>query len=93
MSDSVDDLHAAEDYAGGAANVIDELLRNMIAADVTLEFPQSLRDQAFSTLSEWRSWCRPTCGYVDEGECQSGEDSCGCPCNHEPKEDADGAPR
>lgn len=36
-------------------------------------------------------YCRPTCQWLEEGECDSGgeEGTCGCPCGHGTNEESD----
>lgn len=77
--DSVDDVEAAEDMAAMLARVV----RGLLFAPVST----SDVDQARSALEEWGDYCRPTCGFRTEGECQDDEDTCGCPCGHEPREE------
>lgn len=71
--DSVDDLEFAEDVA----SLLARALRSTAAVT---GIQRGLKDQA---LYEWDRYCRPTCRFLDEGECASGSDTCGCPCGHE----------
>lgn len=69
-ADTIDDLHAAEDRIGE--------LRATIDAYCSTETPgprNMLRAAAMS-------WCRPSCGYMIDGDCLAGEDTCGCTCDH-----------
>lgn len=38
---------------------------------------------AIAALEEYRNYCRPSCGYLDEGDCGLGFDLCDCPCKHD----------
>ncbi len=74
IADTVDDLHAAEDFAGRAV----EALRTLAAGQ---EFV-SYRD-IDAIVADWDSYCRPTCNPNDDGPhdevCEEGP-TCGCPC-------------
>jgi len=74
MSDMVDDLHAAEDLIGQLQN---ELRRALLGEVQDKERP------ALMTLSS-EPYCRPGCGFLDSGACESEDPGCcGCPCHHE----------
>lgn len=74
--DTVDDLHAAEDAVGAFHQALVEILAG-------------LDPHTFAHLVE--PYCRPSCGFLDGGECESEDpDTCGCPCGHEPEEATDG---
>ena len=83
-ADTVDDLHCAEDLAG----TLEAALRNLL--DVLDGMP--VRDDRYApalqaaqaALVEAETYCRPSCCFLDEGECMSGDDEyCGSPCGHE----------
>lgn len=86
--DTVDDLHFAEDTASSAVAALDQLL-----AALAEHRPTILRDDldplagaisnARAVVAGWPGFCRPTCRFLDEGECADG-DCCGCPCDHDP---------
>lgn len=82
--DTVDDLHTAEDFAGTAVLAARGLLAAVVASDVGEPWLQRLAE-ALSRLVQlgaaWDLYCRPSCTFLDTGECQSG-DTCGCPCGH-----------
>lgn len=40
------------------------------------------------TAAQLVGYCRPTCQWLDEGECHAG-DTCGCPCGHGTNEESD----
>lgn len=82
-ADTVDDLESAEDAAGTLAAAL--------AAVLADPFDSDARSTARALVSTWGDYCRPTCGFQDDGECMEG-DCCGCPCGHEPAESVETAP-
>lgn len=80
MSDDlVDDLHCAEDTMGELAAA----LRQFVELDDVGDFTD-LVEATRPLLEQHDSYCRPSCGWVDEGTCNSDDpDCCGCPCGHE----------
>lgn len=86
-NDSVDDLHAAEDFAGMAVAALERLLA---AIDFQLAYLRAdldplagARSNARGVVGAWGFYCRPTCGAEgdpDSDECD--DDTCGCPCGH-----------
>lgn len=108
--DTVDDLHAAEDFASSAVACIEELLDEQAMVDAFAEHMDETTgvvvmltpndcarialqaigvavERGRALVSEWEHYCRPTCRFLEEGECIDG-DSCGCPCQHEPVEES-----
>lgn len=90
-NDTVDDLHAAEDYAGSLAAALEELLaltRDVaidaaVTAGLDLDRYRATRARGVALVDGWGDYCRPTCGAEgdpDSGECT--DDTCGCPCGH-----------
>lgn len=80
--DSVDDLHHAEDVIDGLAAVI----RLAISEGSTDRLANS------TALALAESYCRPTCRADEEGECVTGEDTCGCPCHERATDDEEPQP-
>lgn len=87
MTDTVDDLHAAEDFAGACIATLRELV--VISSKVPLgrlavisELHRISSDAAMLT-ERWDSYCRPSCNPNDDGPhdevCDEGP-TCGCPC-------------
>lgn len=77
-ADTVDDLHAAEGFAGLAVEMIQELLKDP-------DCPEPARKRLAWLVSLWGDYCRPTCGAegdVNADTCQEGPETCGCPCCH-----------
>lgn len=87
-ADCVDDIEAAEDMAGTLAQAI----RAIVLSETFAEMTTTIRAAAV-VAEAWDDYCRPTCRFLEEGECQDDDpDCCGCPCDHEAKEEAlDGA--
>jgi hypothetical protein len=78
-TDSVDDLHHAEDNLGSFAAVLEELL----AVDEDQLEPVLV--MARLRVADWHNYCRPTCGAEGnagpgDGDCED-DDCCGCPCH------------
>ncbi len=101
-TDSVDDLHAAEDMAGTAVKALAELVAGL-SGEMSWEEEHAWDEvAAFANarviVSSWDAYCRPTCCYLDNADepederCYSGgeEDGCGCPCDHTDLENVDG---
>jgi hypothetical protein len=63
-ADVVDDLHAAEDMAGRLA----EALR-FVLADVDFDGQVDAR----VALASWDEYCRPGCGWRDQGVCDDAD--------------------
>lgn len=74
-ADMVDNLHYAEDRVGLLETRLKEA-QEWVDSDHPLWF------HIASALSD--TYCRPSCAWLWEGECQDedGEDNCGCPCGH-----------
>lgn len=86
-ADTVDDLHCAEDMMGsleGALRRLLDVIDVQLVVEGSYQFATAV-DQARCVLVEAENYCRPSCCFLDEGECLDGED-CGCPCGHEPRE-------
>lgn len=77
--DTVDDLECAEDTIGELRATLERLLGD--------PNDPNARAEARRVLDSQVSYCRPTCGYLIDGECLDGEDVCGCPCGHEGGDD------
>jgi hypothetical protein len=86
-ADMVDDIHNAEDRIGLLEHVLRELLDSPLLppldrvpfSDAEKEHERVVRAARLAEIDEY---CRPTCAFLWEDECQDGPD-CGCPCGHE----------
>lgn len=75
-ADMVDDLHAAEDRLGLLQVALDGFLNISDIGDY------NYFHEKYSYLGDGR-YCRPSCNFVDTGECEDEDpDCCGCPCGH-----------
>lgn len=84
MGDTIDDLHCAEDAIGELAGALRRLLdvaTGLLSTDVDDEYEEAALNAA-RVLVDVDNYCRPSCCFLDEGECLDGDD-CGCPCGHE----------
>lgn len=87
MADTVDDLHAAEDMAGSFAAALAALLAATPDRRVNAYAPlRQAAETGRARVEEWGDYCRPTCQFRANGECDDDPDTCGCPCNHEAKD-------
>lgn len=85
-TDTVDDLHAAEDFAGRVVAQARDLLLWIDLLRRT-ERPGAVLPSSYGNLraavTEWDSYCRPSCNPNDDGPhdevCEEGP-TCGCPC-------------
>ena len=86
MSSVVDDLHAAEDFCGRAAEALRRLLNAAPRPAPTLtNHPLAVaRAEALAVVRCWEAYCRPGCeADGDHAKCQDDDpDCCGCPCGH-----------
>ena len=93
MSDTVDDLHAAEDFASTAVAVLAELLE-VDSRTSPADVDHMLAD-ARMVVEHWATYCRPTCNPNDDGDhdevCEEGP-TCGCPCRDREQEAIDAEP-
>lgn len=71
---ATEDLAAAEDLAAVLAKALDAMLTDSgFVADA----------KAVDALAEFSGYCRPSCRYLDDGECHSPDPAtCGCICGH-----------
>jgi hypothetical protein len=81
-TDTVDDLHAAEDAAGLLADRLRALVDVVEGADTTDAYGNAM-DNALAALEFWANYCRPGCQFRAEGQCQDDPECCGCPCDHQ----------
>lgn len=81
-TDIVDDLHAAEDQAGAGRRLAEHV--SLVLEDRHALFTHDQIDEVRSLLAALSEpFCRPSCGFLDGRECESGgPDNCGCPCGH-----------
>lgn len=77
-TDTVDDLHAAEEMAGRLCAALEALY--LTPTDDPLTYEAAL-DDARAAIRGGETYCRPSCSTGDDGECLEG-DTCGCPCGH-----------
>jgi len=82
-ADTADDLEAYEDLAG----LLVTALRAAKPCLPAISVPVEVRSQIKVALDAYETFCRPTCGWRDNGECAEG-DCCGCPCGHGENEEA-----
>ena len=91
MSDTVDDLHAAEDFAGTAVAVLADIVRLAERRGAVIEVQRVISD-ARMVVEHWATYCRPTCNPNDDGDhdvvCEEGP-TCGCPCRDRAQEAID----
>lgn len=83
-ADSVDDIHAAEDFAGAAVACLVKLRNLIVALPTETVGARACVSEALALIASWESYCRPTCqadGDPDFEDCDEGE-YCGCPCGH-----------
>lgn len=81
--DTVDDLHAAEDFAGRAVAALAELLAIPLATGrANLSRLIDGTSSAKAVVAFWESYCRPTCGAEGDPDSEECDDDCGCPCGH-----------
>lgn len=86
--DVVDDIESGEDRAGEFAETLHDLVLawdHYLATGAQRSYLNGVADVveiARKQVDAWRAYCRPTCGFLDTGECADGE-TCGCPCEHE----------
>lgn len=88
MTDQVDDIEGAEDWIG----TLEAFVRKVAALPTALDGGGTVRvpwldthlliREAVGLLGDGNRYCRPTCGFLSDGSCLSG-DCCGCPCGHE----------
>lgn len=69
------DVGQAEDLAANMAGVLGQYLHPSVGFNADRA--------AIAALEEYRNYCRPSCGYLEEGDCALGIDLCGCPCRHD----------
>lgn len=91
-TDTVDDLHHAEDMASSAIDALERMVAAFTPPDG--EWVRDAELQALThgrrVITWWVNYCRPTCGWRDndsdlppDERCESGgPDDCGCPCGH-----------
>jgi hypothetical protein len=81
VADTVDDLHVAENHAGGLAL---HALVVVIAWESGDHHDLATAIEALEARAgRWVNYCRPTCQFKTEGKCQECDpESCGCPCGH-----------
>lgn len=77
-TDTVDDLHAAEDMIGRLSAALERALMLPRVDQDDADAYQAVAEAAAAA----RDYCRPSCGFNDDGDCASGEATCGCPCEH-----------
>lgn len=74
------DLEGAEDLAGVLAKALQDVLDAACGFDATR--------RALDALAEFSGYCRPSCGYLDDGECHAEDPArCGCFCGHADNDD------
>lgn len=86
-TDMVDDIHCAEDRIGLLEHVLRVLLDEPLMpkldkvpfSDDEKSYENAVR--AARLALDFEEYCRPSCAWRWEGECQDG-DCCGCPCGH-----------
>lgn len=69
------DVAIAEQHAADLAHVVAQFLHPSVGFNADRA--------AIAALADWRDYCRPSCSYLEHGECAMGEDLCGCPCRHD----------
>lgn len=81
MSDTVDDLHNAEDHI----SLLKATLRELVEASLLVPGNWKVHFVQVATLAE--PYCRPSCSFADTGECDADDpECCGCPCGHNGEE-------
>lgn len=76
-TDTVDDLHHAEDMIQQLMHALATARPHLVGDPLTT---------ALHALDAAETYCRPSCGYLDTGECHDGGDdidTCGCLCQHD----------
>lgn len=69
------DLECSEDLAAALAHALTAMLDSECGFDGTTA--------AIDALAEFSGYCRPSCGYLDDGECHTEDPTrCGCICGH-----------
>lgn len=69
------DLGQAEELAASLAAVLGQFLHPSVGFNADRA--------AIGALEEWRNYCRPSCSFLEEGDCAMGTDLCSCPCRHD----------
>lgn len=86
MSDTVDDLHAAEEAASAAVPMLEELLElapRLATRRADVHTLARLVGRAEQLVASWEAYCRPSCGAEgDKASTECPDDTCGCPCGH-----------
>lgn len=76
--DVVDDPQHAEDLIGRLTAALEAVRPGLLVGPT-----EEAIAEAIAAAQAGREYCRPTCGWTDDGSCGTGEpDVCGCPCNH-----------
>lgn len=84
MNDQVDDIEGAEDWIGTLEAFVRKIAALPALSDADLSGDVGdLVKEAVGLLGDGNRYCRPTCGFLTDGACLSGEDTCGCPCGHD----------
>lgn len=74
------DLAGAEDLAGVLARALREILNPETGFDA--------QAAAIDALAEFSGYCRPTCGFLDDGHCHTADPAgCACICGHDDDDD------
>jgi hypothetical protein len=87
VTDQVDDIEAAEDLLGSAHHALEALLEVIEEvqsgnASIYETGTDSVVLTARSVVEQIDTYCRPTCGFLEQGACDDDPDFCGCPCGH-----------
>lgn len=77
MSDTVDDLHSAEDFAGSAVECLKAFTRFATKQPWTGLTDHQDGKKALSSaralISNWAGYCRPTCGADGDPDFEDGD--------------------
>lgn len=90
-SDTVDDLHEAEDTIGQATQMLRDAARDVHLAHARQPFEECRKEACVrlrAELAELEGYCRPSC-YEEGGVWACGGDGCGCPAEHPPSHNAE----
>ena len=72
----VDDLDEAERVMGSLRRALQGVVHPSGGFDAERAAVAALEDAA--------DYCRPSCGFLENGTCSTGDlDVCGCPCQHD----------
>lgn len=87
MADIVDDLNAAEDFAGVCVAALEEVLElgdHLAAPRSEVERLRVVLARVRYLAREWDDYCRPGCGaHGNHAKCEGEDpDCCGCRCGH-----------